>query len=500
VSRVKRVASLFGLLLLALGMLGMSSAANLPLAGDLDPSFGSGGVVTHNPGSRYPGIAGIVVQPDGKIVVAASGSVVRYLPDGSVDSSFGDGGYVTTGISTGALALQADGKIVVAGSSGPVSDTILSEFAVARYTANGSLDTGFGTDGITKTVIPWQAPPDTINRELAGATALAILPSGEILAAGSTGGDFIEASGWFALAEYRPDGSLDPTFGNAGIVQTGFIAQDWLSGIAVQPDGKIVATGSGEDCCHGGLDIAQMALARYKPDGSLDPAFGTGGKVTTNGWEPADPNVYLRGGPPALDGGKILVAGATLHNDGSVGYPVLARFDAGGGLDSAFGEGGLVRIRRQLGGPTAMLAQKDGKILIAESSSQPERSALVRLRPNGRLDTSFGRGGIVSFSGGGSTLALQADQKILVGGGSGNAWTLARLLGGSNCVVPNLRGKTISKASTSLKKSYCRRGSIAKRFSGKVTRGRVIATAPPRGVRLPGGTKVGLIVSKGKRH
>jgi beta-lactam-binding protein with PASTA domain len=97
-------------------------------------------------------------------------------------------------------------------------------------------------------------------------------------------------------------------------------------------------------------------------------------------------------------------------------------------------------------------------------------------------------------------LALQADEKVLVGGAAGNAWTLARLIGGNNCVVPTLRGKTISQATTTLKKSYCRRGRIATRFSSKVTRGRVISTAPPRGARLPGGTRVELVVSKGKRR
>ena len=98
-----------------------------------------------------------------------------------------------------------------------------------------------------------------------------------------------------------------------------------------------------------------------------------------------------------------------------------------------------------------------------------------------------------------STLALQTDGKILGGGGSNNAWTLARLLGGNNCVVPSLRGKTVSKASVKLRKSYCRRGRITGRFSNKVDRGRVISTAPPRDARLPGGAKIALVVSKGKR-
>jgi eukaryotic-like serine/threonine-protein kinase len=96
-------------------------------------------------------------------------------------------------------------------------------------------------------------------------------------------------------------------------------------------------------------------------------------------------------------------------------------------------------------------------------------------------------------------LALQTDKKVLAGGGAGDSSTLARLIGGNNCVVPALRGKTVPKADAELKASYCLRGSIAKRFSSAVRRGRVISSVPVRAARLPGGTKVDLVVSKGKR-
>jgi len=486
---VKRALVFVGLVLLAFALLGVSSAANLPLAGDLDPAFGSAGVVTHSLSSNESGIGGIAVQPDGKIVAAASGSLVRYLPDGSPDSSFGEGGYVATEISAEAVVLQPDGKIVVAGESRPVSSTIDSEFAVARYNPDGSLDTSFGTNGVTRTIIP-----ETLEcggNWGASAQAIAILPGGDILAAGSVEivDCYFPEDNWWALVRYTSGGSLDPTFGDAGIVQTAFAGQDSLSGIAVQSDGKIVATGTGGAWGHGGIDIATMALARYEPDGSLDPSFGTGGKVTTN------PKLYYYGGPTAFQHGKILVAGSTSKNGNTKPwFPILARYDASGVLDSTFGQHGFAEIKRQLGAPTAMLAQNDGKILIAEGSS-----SIVRLLPNGRLDTSFGSGGIALLPYGISTLALQTDGKILGGGGSNNAWTLARLLGGNNCVVPSLRGKTVSKASVKLRKSYCRRGRITGRFSNKVDRGRVISTAPPRDARLPGGAKIALVVSKGKR-
>jgi uncharacterized delta-60 repeat protein len=490
-----------GLTAVALGLLGVSAAANLPLAGSLDPSFGSGGVVT-SPGSQGSPIGGIAVQPDGKIVVVGFGSLARYLPDGSPDSSFGVGGYVATAISdSDALALQSDGEILLAGATGPVSDSIGSEFGVARYKPDGSLDASFGTDGIAKTIIPEPQGDCSGNSYTAGASALAVLRGGDILAAGSVGGVDCDPVGWsrFALVRYRSDGSLDSRFGHAGIVQTSFDLKgaprplDWLGGIAVQPNGRIVAAGSAGYDGHG-IDIATMALARYNPNGSLDRTFGTGGKATTN------PKLFYSGGPTALQQGKILVAGASSKKPGTKPeFPVVARYDASGRLDSAFGQHGFAATGGDIYEPTAMLAQNDGKILIAETASYQGPSAVVRLLPNGRRDKSFGRGGIVSLHDEESSLALQTERKMLVGGGNrAGAWTLSRLIGGNNCVVPDLRGKTVSKASITLKGSDCRRGRVTERFSKTVARGHVISTAPRQNVRLPGSAKVGLVVSKGR--
>jgi uncharacterized delta-60 repeat protein len=398
--------------------------------------------------------------------------------------------------------LQPDGRILVAGAIGPVSDSIDSEFGVARYKADGSADTSFGTGGVAKTIIPEPHGDCGGNSYTAGATALAVVRGGDILAAGSVGGVDCDPVGWsrLALVRYRSDGSLDSTFGRAGIVQTSFRLKgapgplDWLGGIAVQPNGKIVAAGSAGYDGHG-IDIATMALARYKRNGSLDPSFGTGGKATTN------PKLFYYGGPTALQHRKILVAGTTSKKPGTKpGFPVVARYDAGGRLDSAFGKHGFAAIGGDIYDPSAMLTQNDGKILIAETASYRGPSALVRLLPNGRRDKSFGRGGIVSLQDGESSLALQTDRKILAGGGNRDkAWTLSRLIGGSNCVVPGLRGTRVSKASTRLEQSHCRRGRISRRFSSKVSRGKVISAAPEHGARLPGGAKVELVVSRGKR-
>lgn len=492
---MKRVAVLLGLSLAALGLLGASSGAtSQPLAGNLDPTFGNDGVVAGPAGA-------IAIQPDGKVVVLSSGSIVRYLPNGSPDSSFGKAGHAATAFRPAAVALQTDGKIVVVGTADTGRSDVTTEFAVSRYRPDGSPDTSFGTNGTTETVIPEQPDPycPAFAQFWSNASAVDILPSGGILVAGTATRSGCDALGsspsFFALAEYRSDGSLDPAFGQGGIVQTDFSTQygnsgtdSQLAGIAVQPDGKIVASGSSGLGGHGS-DISTIALTRYNPDGSPDTGFGL---IMTS------PKRHYEGGPPILEHGQILVAGARCRS-WPCGYTstryvsVLARYDAHGS-----GEG-ITPITDAVSRlPTAIVRQSDGKILVAENygaSNQPQGgSSVARLLPNGRLDASFGRGGFVPFGNEVSALALQTDGKILAGGA-----TLSRLIGGDNCVVPVLHGKTVRKASAGLQTSYCRRGHISKRFSSRVARGRVISSKPPRGTRLPGGSTVGLVVSKGKR-
>ena len=483
-SRLKRFAVFVGLVLSGLSLLGVSSAAVLPLAGNLDPSFGNGGIVA----ATAEGMGGIAVQPDGKIVVAGTSNseefrLARYLPDGSSDPSFGDGGSVETQVGewafATAIALQPDGKIVVAGSSyqgGDGPPLIREEFTLARYNPDGSLDTSFGNDGITNTVIPEQQSPNAcFPASQAAAHALVILPGGDIVVAGSAEWDdgcskFTNTS--FALARYTPDGSLDPTFGDGGIAQTA--SPGVGAALDVQSDGELVATEGN-------------ALAGYAPDGSLNLAF--------------DPDPKLESDDTlTLQAGKIVVAGASRSAKRSrPWFPEVARYKTNGRLDPTFGAHGQTGIKRLVGLlPTALLTQNDGKLLVAASSpyDQP-RGAVVRLLPNGRLDTHFGRGGIVSFADGVGSLATQEDGRILVGR-STNEWALDRLIGGNNCVVPRLRGKRVSKASFALKNAYCSLGRISKRVSRSVIRGRVVSTAPLMGTRLPGGSKVDLVVSRGR--
>jgi uncharacterized delta-60 repeat protein len=485
---------------------GHSSRARVavsPLAGSLDRSFGDRGAVTRSLGSgEDPYIGAIAVQPDGRIVVAGGSPpgdhgllLARYLRDGSLDPSFGHGGYVETPFRSWAfahaIALQSDGKIVVAGASYQGDDHVLSEFTLARYNSDGSLDTSFGTDGITNTVIPEQPQPQACYAASeSSANALSVLPSGEILAAGwSQWNDGCDGHSptysWFALARYTPSGSLDPTFGDAGITQTSSHAAIGV-GLAVQPDGEVVASEGN-------------ALDGYTANGSLNIAFDRAPKLQFDD-------------ALTLQKGDVVVAGLSPAKHNIAPSLAVARYKPNGRLDPRFGTHGEVEIKRIKGLlPSAILAQSDGKLLI--TATGPDATPLgpadlVRLRPNGRLDTSFGRGGIVSFSHQvWYALALQTDGKILLGGTSGGVIpggktggksTLSRVVGGDNCVVPTVRRETISKAQSKLKASYCTPGRISRRFSNRVARGRVITTAPPPGDRRPEHTKVKLLVSRGK--
>jgi uncharacterized delta-60 repeat protein len=230
---------------------GPFALARYNVDGSLDNSFGVGGKVTTTVGSgTVNGASAAALQPDGKIL-AAGGSVVdssirfalfRYNEDGSPDLSFGSNGLVTTAIgafpgspaAARAIALQPDGRIVVAGG---VLNGNLTAFALARYNADGSPDTGFGTNG---TISSGEWPPAGF-----GANAVAILPDGRILAVGD---GFVDGLATFALARYLPNGAIDATFGAGGIMQVPMANATAAHAMALvlQSDGRLVVGGWAE--------------------------------------------------------------------------------------------------------------------------------------------------------------------------------------------------------------------------------------------------------------
>lgn len=234
--------------------------------GSLDPTFGTGGVVTTNVGNHDRASA-VAIQPDGKIVVAGSTApsnrdfiVLRYTAGGFLDAGFGTGGKVITDVfgtnsddHANALALQTDGKIVIAGDAG-------LQGAVARYTAAGALDPSFDGDGIATL---------GASSSLAG---VALQPDDKIVAAGSQGGDFL-------VVRYTAVGALDTTFDTDGRASVDFGAEEFARALALRPNGSIVVAG---DAFPSDFSSSDVAVAQLTSAGSLDASFSADGKVTTN--------------------------------------------------------------------------------------------------------------------------------------------------------------------------------------------------------------------------
>lgn len=247
--------------------------------GSIDSSFGNAGLATTDFFGTSDQVWDLALQPDGKVVAVGDAdnsnwlAFARFNSDGSLDTTFGNGGRLTPGVAPGieqglAIAIQPDLRIIAVGeaNNGVVTK---NDFAVVRLDQNGQLDHGFGNDGRVLT---------DFDNAFDGARAIAIQPDGKILVAGN-------GANKLALARYNVDGSLDNTFGAGGkVVITFFGREDAATALVLQPDGKIVAAGhslvSGGD---GTNPIVRVfALARYNTDGSLDPTFGNQGKVTTD--------------------------------------------------------------------------------------------------------------------------------------------------------------------------------------------------------------------------
>lgn len=370
----------------------------------------------------------VALQSDGKMVIAGirfvgnnafTGDflVARYNTDGTLDTTFGQRGSVTTDFgqtaTASALAVQPDGKIVVAGGTYP-GFPFAGQYALARYNRNGTLDTTFGVGGLVRT---------TFNSQGAYASALVLQADGKIIAAGTKYIDFSsdESSDTdFGLARYNPDGSLDSTFGIGGLVATDFQQRnDSVLSVLLQPDGKIVATGF----VFSPSTSYDFGVARYLPDGTIDTNFGALGKVETD-FGAAD----LDGASSAVlqPDGKIVAAGSTITRGGQ-NYPfAIARYNSNGTRDATFGRKGLalVDFGSFLQSARSILLQSDGKLVTvgyADTESSDSDFLTARLNANGTLDTTFGVGGKVRTSfgdlnGGATAAVLQPDGNIVAAG------------------------------------------------------------------------------------
>src|SRR5213075_1876689 len=380
----------------------VSGRTVLAVDGDLDPTFGTGGKVLtdfdHSTDIAYA----VAVQADGKLVVVGTTyqdndfstedfAVARYNPDGTLDKTFGAGGKVRTdfpGLAAvpSSVVIQPNGKIVVAGGAFPLF-TFLGNFELVRYNLNGSLDTSFGNGGIVTTNFP----------EGSYASSVALQADGKVIAAGTVFVDFVigEPSNTdFALARYNSDGTPDTSFGNGGQVSTDFFGnEDDAFSVLIQPDGKIVAVGSANNPA----SYYDFAAARYLSNGTIDTTFGVAGRVRTDF---GDQNFDRARSAALTPDGKIVAAGFAISGGGLNQNFAVARYTSNGVLDTTFSREGKTQIDfgNCCQSANKVLLQSDGKIITVGGSngeSSEDDFLLARLNPRGSLDNTFGVGGQV---------------------------------------------------------------------------------------------------------
>jgi uncharacterized delta-60 repeat protein len=333
--------------------------------GSLDTTFNGTGKVATNIGHGEAGAMqltddsgeSVMIQPNGRILVSGVTDydkscfvVVRYLPTGALDSTFGTRGvfkFVYPGgrmeLEGGSAALQADGKIVVVGHKTNGSDSLDDAIVIIRVTATGALDKSFNGTGI-RTI--------DINPEWERANDVAIQLDGRILVAGLSYGEVTDD---LVMLRLNANGTPDQTFGAAGTVLESWEGNDGFTThkLAFQEDGKIVVA-------------ALTELRRYRVDGSLDTSFNGTGSVTVE-FSPLSP--FSATGLAIQADGKIVVSGMDDYWS-SAARAAMARILQNGAFDPTFsGDGKL--ILDLPGGDFETLLQPDGAILLGGTMPAP---------------------------------------------------------------------------------------------------------------------------------
>lgn len=383
--------------------------------GNLDSSFGKYGIVSTDFLKANDQVKDIAIQSDGKIVAAGFAlnglynefALARYQKNGNLDSSFGNYGKVRTDIGiendeANAMVIQTDGKIVLAGNSTIDKPfDFKSDFALVRYKTNGTLDSSFGINGKVKTVIGFGN---------ALISSMSIQADGKLVVSGynanGSGGDVV-------LARYNTNGTLDNTFSSTGIVITDFSGDyDFASGMQLQSDGKIVISGSSTMS-----KTHSFFIARYLPNGTLDNTFGSSGSTSSLIGVKDDGFAKC-----ALQtDGKIISIGYSWNATLTKPTIYIMRYLTNGTLDNTFGTSGRVILSfgTTYEDLKDIVLQADGKIVVVGSSAIFD-IALARLNTNGSLDTTFGSKGKVITSLGtfanAQAVTLQTDKKIVIGG------------------------------------------------------------------------------------
>jgi len=411
----RAVITAVALVLMAVTSLGPSPAASQAgrsRPGTLDRSFGTGGVVLTDDAGSHDVARDVLVLPDGRLVTAGFWGrtdgdrntfdlgLARYDQHGRLDPTFGGDGRVATEFLPGgyeeALAVLPGprGSVIAVGTAFPPSGTD-PRFALARYLPDGRLDPAFGEGGKVTTSAG----------QLTFATAAAVQADGRIVVAGYGEDWSLRTSPYMVLARYLPDGALDPTFGDGGIVTT-TLADDPRSmaranDVAVARDGSIVAVGYVAV-----PETNDWAVARFRDDGSPDLRFGDAGLTRVS---LGDGTFEEAAAVALLPGGGIALVG---YHEGSWN---LARLRADGTLDRRFGDGGTVRSIAS-GDPSDIVADAHGNLLVTGFGA-----TLRRFQRDGLPDRRFGNDGVATLatpSGEAAAIAIQPDGAIVIAGAS----------------------------------------------------------------------------------
>jgi uncharacterized delta-60 repeat protein len=349
--------------------------------GNDHPAFGSSGYVF-----TPQAIASIAVQPDGKVLVADLGfegwRISRYHPDGTLDTGFGDQGVFlgAVGASWGdtrarSIVVQSDGKILVTGDAPGPSD---NDVAVARLTADGRLDKTFGGgDGVVLTDLADVGGPHDHGRWVFAVGGGKIVVAG--LQTGGPGGDA------FTLVRYDAAGQLDTGFGTGGVQLTpagGGLASGFGIDAARMADGRFVLSQS-----VWGADGLARTIARYTADGKPDTSFGNKGVLTLG---PGTPFGVPTEGLAVQADGKLVLTGPTNTQAGTSQDVLVVRLHADGSLDTGFGTGGSTVVSvGSIDMPSTIAVQANGKIVVAGSADR--QAFVLRLNADGSVDNGQAR-------------------------------------------------------------------------------------------------------------
>lgn len=393
--------------------------------GGLDSTFSNNGLQRTDFDFGEENANFLAVHESGRIIVAGSSNysnfaVAHYNSNGSLDTDFDNDGKLSNNLNKfdqgstffESTAIQSDGKIVAGGNTWNGSNT---DFAVIRYNTNGGIDSTFNFTGVQTTDL--SVFKDGIN-------SIAVQRNGKIVAGGFTS----DQSGTrFALARYNISGSLDSTFSGNGIQNSKINLYGQINSIAVQKDGKIVVAGNVWNGSN-----ADIAVARYNADGSIDSTFSSDGVLQTDIGNNEDNGKSIA----IQSNGKIIVVGST-YNYANTDFVVI-RYNADGTFDNTFGTNGI--LTANIGGnddAAGVAIQADGKIVVTGSMYQfndydysNTDFATIRYNSNGTLDNTFGKNGVVTTDLGNNDIAhaiiIESNGKIIVGGSSNSRFAVVR--------------------------------------------------------------------------